>query len=122
MKKLISILYFLSSLPLLAQQENAIEIFSFYNGNTFYSKCFEQQNPLIKAQCNDYIRGALDGISNMQVINKDFCIFKWPRDGTIDQFTDVVLKFLKENPDKRASSAAFLIILSLHQSFPCPSK
>jgi len=47
---------------------------------------------------------------------RDWCAF---RDSTPEQLKDIVVKYLRDNPDTRDKSAASLTVAALRHAAPC---
>ena len=79
----------------------------FVSGDDLFSKC-GINNPL----CTGYITGVADIMST----NDDICL---PKNGTIQQIVDIVVKYLSDHPQKRHYSASSEAGVALMQAFPC---
>ena len=90
----------------------------FKNGNKLLSDCNESLGSHSEAFCIGYIMGVYDAIQS--------------NDGTLNGFTncsgdfvvngqirDVVVKWLKDNPQHRHNGASGLISHALQEAFPC---
>ena len=84
-------------------------------GNEHYEQCQhmtkENFNPLYAGYCTGYVLGVLDTLQQ-QVL----CV---PVGVTRGQLTDIVRRWLRDNPDKRHASAHYLVAAALKEKFPC---
>jgi len=99
---------------------------SFKSGNELYITC-KSDNDFAKGICTGYIIGAVDvliapiyGLSKnrLMIVHKArICL----RDGvTVGQATDVVIRWLDDNPAQRDASASSLVELALASNgFKC---
>lgn len=72
--------------------------------------------------CMAWINGAVQsaGVSfSVNVEAPNFCTPEYG--GSVGQYRDVFVKYLKENPSKRHLPAIFLFYQSMAAAFPCPS-
>jgi len=89
---------------------------AFYTGNELLEFC-RSQNPVTAvdyvkdASCIFYIAGITDVINTRQA-----CIAS---SVTAGQVRDVVVKWLKANPQERHYTAHNLVVLALSKAFPC---
>lgn len=67
------------------------------------------------AYCSGYITGVVDGLSYLD-FQKRFCLSKGVTHG---QATKVVIKYLKENPQRLHEGYASIILSALKEAFPC---
>lgn len=89
------------------------------SGNELLSAC-EEMNEAIKYQqlgwCRGYIVGIADAMSPGNSVNGYKA--KFTAGITVQQLTDVVLKFLREHPEDRHYSAGSLVAEALSKAFP----
>jgi hypothetical protein len=73
--------------------------------------------------CLGYIVGAADGLDLMNDQVKKKCnrsrSFCYPSGVAFGQIRDVVINYLKANPDKRQDDSALLVELAMNQAWPC---
>ena len=104
--------------PLNVKELDAPHSIALETGNDLLSTC-SADNAQSGTACMSYIRGLSDGFSDALDLAKQpqaFC----PLPGvTFGQIRDVVTKWLRDNPDKRAYRSDVLIVASLHDAFPC---
>jgi hypothetical protein len=90
-------------------------------GNELYGLCTGDQ--LGQMQCMRYIEGVTDGIAVTQISDEQnaraVCV---PKAASIEQLTDVTVRLMKDQPDKRHLHASTLVWVALKQAFPCPTK
>lgn len=94
------------------------EYANFLSGNTLLEICTSDA-PTDDGFCLAYVMGAAEmGMTVEQRGSglKDACI---PRGVTPDQFIDVVVKYLKENPEKRHFGAAISVWAAIAKAFAC---
>jgi hypothetical protein len=84
------------------------------DGNTLLKKC-EDSSPETQNFCLGYIMGAADTLWTARLACPESGV-KYP------QVRDVVLKFLRDHPEKRHHSADSQVSLALAESFPCKDK
>lgn len=106
------------------------------SGNAFVRMCsvldnkkIDEQTPLENQHavaCIAYAEGVVQGVSqevafSHAMTNKEplrpFCL---PDDAENGQLIRVVLKYIRNHPEVAHQSTAFLIVLALKESFPCP--
>ena len=92
----------------------------FVDGNLLYEKCSatgENLNYFIKdSYCRAFILGAWDAAQIENSANGSTnCL---PENVTVGQLQDIVTKYLRENPEKRAKQAASLVIAAVESAFP----
>lgn len=103
-------------------------------GNTIYETCKDSKSPIF-AYCIGYIVGVNDGwnlgsaiavtqlqlaktAKDLNAVNK-MLIGICSRGATNEQVVDIVIKYLKENPEQRHRGAHLLIYGALRKAFPC---
>lgn len=89
------------------------------DGNSLYANCTSGQFADIVA-CNRYIVGVVDGI--LVVSPREKPPFVIPQGVTGQQLNDVVIAYLKDNPDKRHWEAQYLVWNAIHAAFPAPAR
>jgi hypothetical protein len=92
----------------------------FYDGNSLYEKCSGSSN-YDQGACTAYIAGAQDLLNfwNDGGKIKFVCM---PGEARAGQISDVVKKWLNDNPSQRHFPAAMLISKALIEVFPCPKE
>lgn len=85
---------------------------NFDDGNALYRSCTSQE-PFHKWYCLGFVAGVWDGLEAA-----DYVCFGEGR-VTKGQTVDVVVKYLRENPAKRAQPAGVLIKSALSEAFTC---
>jgi hypothetical protein len=93
----------------------------FNTGNALYTECTtDETSPVYfaaKMGCTAYIVGAADSLESMRSFSsKDQCI---PENTSKQQVTDVVIKYLRDNPEQRHFTAASTAMLALSIAFNC---
>ena len=110
MKKLFLLL--LLVLPLAANSQGG----TFLNGNKLKTDCAQKDGFFDNGFCMGYIIGVAD--------NRSFYICSPGGSGgvTAAQYTDIVKKYLNDNPAQLHRDADVLVLDALTQAFPCPKK
>lgn len=99
-----------------------------YNGNELHQLCLQDR-------AHQYIAGHIDKaeqdavgmlilsadakgdmVETVRKIVKGYCL---PPKATLGQATDVVCKYIKENPKDRTKPATVMVGLALNEAFPC---
>lgn len=85
----------------------------FVSGNDLYNQRGTQ------ASLRMYDAGVIDGNSRLSIDNFDrrYCL---PFEGTLGQFSDVVVDYLARNAATRHEPASYLVRSALQNAFPCP--
>ena len=97
---------------------NTYSYADFFDGNKLYDTCSDEDSEVKIGMCIGYILGVVDlyeGTRNSFKMSK--CIKANVNGG---QLQDIMLKFLKKNPETRHKPAALLIRNALNETF-CPS-
>ncbi len=68
--------------------------------------------------CTGYIEGLRDGLMFATVSLKSKPFFAVPDKVSSDQLRDVVVKYLRDNPETRHKPAGMLTIFALKEAFP----
>lgn len=89
---------------------------AYIDGNALYQVC---TNPAEHKACLLYIAGVSDVNDRMQTPGVGSCL---PATAALVQLRAVVLKHLEDWPEHRHHSAETLVIVALHQAFPCPAE
>lgn len=87
---------------------------SLTQGNQFYSRCQRPDTVEQSLSCFGYFRGLVDGMN--WALSKSFCI---PADVTYQQMTDIVLKYMRDNPEVRHWGMPAIYAWVAGFSFPC---
>ena len=88
---------------------------TFFSGNDLYSQC-EMETPMV---CVGYILGVSDAVSDAETAGSLPRLVCVSRDSTPEQLKDIVVKYLRDNPDTRDKSAASLTVAALRHAAPC---
>lgn len=91
---------------------------NFANGNTLYATC--TGSDLDQVACRNYVMGAIDMMTFYEGIAKPRVICL-PIGFTAEQGKDIVLKYLRDHPEKRHYAAGSLIVGALMADFVCKS-
>lgn len=87
-------------------------------GNDLLVTCSEVDSQLGTA-CMFYIRGITEGFFGALAATRQPQAFCVPDTVTLIQMRDVIVKWLRDNPDKRHFGANVLIIGIMKAAFPC---
>jgi hypothetical protein len=99
------------------------------SGNNLYAECEEGAGSVQYSFCLAYVTGALDMIGGLQGADSatdqkslwklsTVCV---PNQATAGQVVDIVLKYMKDHPEDRASRASWIVIRALIGAWKCPS-
>ena len=84
----------------------------FDTGNRLYGFCQKPKNSPLEAACIGTISGGYDMMVALG--------YKCQDDGvTREQLKDVVVKYLKDHPERRNAPAVFNIVLAVQAAFSC---
>ncbi|MBG6203068.1 hypothetical protein IWQ48_004225 [Labrenzia sp. EL_13] len=97
-----------------AAQEARDRVDRFLVGNQLFKACTSNDVMF----CTGYIVGVKDGLAAPGA-GSDWMNGCIPEGATIRQFKDVVVKYLKQNPELRHGPAAMLVINGIVQGFHC---
>ena len=104
--------------PLYGKQQESTRSSVVETGNDLLAICSEVSSQLGTA-CMFYIRGITEGFFGALAATRQSQAFCLPETVTQYQMRDVVMKWLRENPEKRHIDAGFLIIRAMKDAFPC---
>jgi hypothetical protein len=110
-----------------------VEAAAFLSGNDLYAACTSLGG---RAECIGYVEGILDaadfegiyyrGRSDLHWFGSGFdkwhpSVAEWcvPLGATSGQTTDVVVKYLRRNPEIREQAASLLVVQAMVQAWPC---
>lgn len=89
------------------------------DGNLLYEQCnrtVQSNNDLIPlTACNNYIVGVVDGY---RMSKEGYEWLQIPEGVKGQQLQDIVLKYLKDNPEKRHWAAVILVMNAVNAAFP----
>ena len=105
-KKLVTI----TALAMLLGSPNSYA--GFKTGNKLVENCEPDDATFTDGECYGYVFGVFDVMQDVKVCE--------PVGVTGKQLTEIVRKYLKENPENLHLNAAFLVTLALSEVFPCP--
>jgi hypothetical protein len=117
-------LLWLFAVPLVAAQGQEQHFWN-SSGNEFISLCVpDEPTNLHWDECMGYVIGIDDGIQlayDIQGKPQPYCI---PSEVTTGQMVRVLIKFIKDHPEKAHSKTSVLAVESFITAFPCkrPSK
>ena len=88
----------------------------FHSGGSLLASC---EDPALRPECTQYIAGVADahGYDLSRFGSpRDFCT---PEDITIEELERIVVKWLKDHPEKLRVTAANLVLLAFVDEFKC---
>jgi hypothetical protein len=87
---------------------------AFYTGNEIYERCGAPPDTPQMALCSGYVAGVADAMNSAHMV----CI---PPNAnmSVGQVTDLVAKYLRENPMLRVLPGLFPVAVALGTAFPC---
>lgn len=90
-----------------------------FTGNQVLDMCENRKSE----SCVLYLEGLVDGIETLDeaqhTMKKQKRLLCIPRGAKTFQLHDVILEFIKTNPDQRHNYAAGLAVLALHKAYRC---
>src|SRR5437879_4922143 len=98
------------------------------SGNVFLSVCGESPDssskapPFQRGACYGYVLGVDDGVRmtyDIQDQTQPYCL---PDEVTTGQTVRILIKFIKDHPEKAHSQTRVLVVESLMDAFPCKGK
>ena len=92
-----------------------VDVSNFKTGNKLYKDCAENYR-----HCVGYVQGVVDGASAIMAELSMKTPICFPNNVTSGQVTDIVIKYLKENPSARHYVAASNVMVAITNAFPCP--
>jgi hypothetical protein len=87
----------------------------FTDGNELYQWMLEDENPNGSSFKSGLFKGYVNGVVDLG----DNILFCTTTGVTRGQFTAVVAKYLKNNPEKWNTSADSIVVEALKEAFPC---
>jgi hypothetical protein len=87
----------------------------FETGRDLYQKC-RAAGTASQVFCFGFIIGIADVMEDNPLDGRSACI---PKDATIQQVTEVVVRFLESNPDIRDFTGESLTVQALSEKYPC---
>jgi len=87
------------------------------DGNMLLSVC--EDSSAETGVCVGYILGVIDTQDWWAAREGQTCRIKRPANAPARQYIDVVLRTLREHPEKRHLPGTFLVTASLEEAFPC---
>lgn len=92
----------------------------FDTGNQLLAACSGSAGDQV--QCYAYMDGLLQGLLFMSVRDKSQMPFCVPDGVTKGQAAEVVVKYLRENPEQRHIAASVMATVAMRRAFPCAQK
>ncbi|MFZ4382868.1 MAG: Rap1a/Tai family immunity protein, partial [Sandarakinorhabdus sp.] len=98
----------------------------FQDGNKLYRVCTAEKGEASYFQdiafCTGYIAGVIDQIELSSEYTKNSSQACTPENATQGQLRDILIKYLRNNPEKRNLAGSTLVVLSMLEAFPNCSK
>jgi len=95
----------------------------FLDGNKLYRDCTTKESDdhhfLNRSYCNGFVTGVTDMLGSTERLAEMTCL---PDKVTVGQVRDVLIKYLKDHPEKRHLPAFVLVFNSQREAFPCEEK
>lgn len=91
---------------------------SFANGNALLADC-DSSVGYDRGACSGYISGVSDAIASYQTVHAFPDFVCMPDQVQRGQIIDVVVKYLRDHPEKRHLGAASMVTAALRLAFPC---
>jgi len=98
------------------KQDKTLISISDINGNDLLRYCSSHQ-PFELNFCTGYIEGVRDGLMFAAVSLKSEPFFAVPNEAKMEQLKDIVVKYLRDNPETRHKPAGMLTFIALKQAF-----
>ena len=95
------------------------DVLSIMDGNKLYEFCSSAATTPEWGQCTGYVQGAFDQTMNDQEAYGLKWICMPSRGVDTVQLRDIVIKYLRDNPDQRHYVASTTIAVALTKAFPC---
>ena len=92
---------------------------NYLTGKDLYGDCSKPQGSFSQGFCSGYISGVVDAIEHYQVgkgAEKSVCV---PKEASIGQVKEVVVRYLTQHPDERNYTASSLVWDAVRNAFPC---
>lgn len=95
-----------------------------FHGTDLAKLCGEDAAPVEATHCLWYFTGYDDAMFTVKLAREILPqrtgpLYCAPEEMTPPQMRDVVLKFMKANPSKADTDGATVVLLALHEAFPC---
>lgn len=98
------------------KQDKVVISISDVTGNDLLTHCSSHE-PFELNFCTGYIEGVRDGLMFATVRLKSEPFFAVPNEAKSEQMKDIVVKYLRDNPETRHKPAGMLTFLALEQAF-----
>jgi Ssp1 endopeptidase immunity protein Rap1a len=119
MRTLCAILLGLLLSQSISSQDKAPDI---THGNGLLQACTDE-GPLAdlnNAFCKGYLEGAREGLALLQKDKNTGPYFCEPEEATLGQVRDIVVKYLRDNPEHRHEVSIVLVYRALQKAWPGP--
>ncbi|TXH35278.1 MAG: hypothetical protein E6Q98_15920 [Rhodospirillaceae bacterium] len=90
-------------------------------GNDLLTYCTDGKDAATVGVCGGFITGFVSGVSTVLITHQEQigCVWDIPGDVTLAQMVDVVVKGLKDHPERRNELAVQLVVEYVKAAFPC---
>ena len=92
---------------------------NYLTGKDLYGDCSKPQGSFSQGFCSGYISGVVDAIEHYQVSKGAEKIVCVPKEASIGQVKEVVVRYLTQHPDERNNTASSLVWDAVRKAFPC---
>jgi Ssp1 endopeptidase immunity protein Rap1a len=92
---------------------------NYLTGKDLYADCSKPQGSFSQGFCSGYISGVVDAVEHYQVskaAEKSVCV---PKEVSIGQVKEIVVRYLTQHPDQRTTTASSLVWDALRNALPC---
>lgn len=92
---------------------------NYLTGKDLYADCSKPQGSFSQGFCSGYISGVVDAIEYYQVgkgAEKSVCL---PKEASIGQVKEIVVRYLTQHPDQRNNTASSLVWDAVRNAYPC---
>ena len=87
---------------------------AYTSGNLMFQTCTQSQHSVDKAECISWVMGAME---MMIFSNKE--LFACWRSTSGFQARDILINYMKNNPQNRHESTVKLLVLAMNKAIPC---
>ena len=92
---------------------------NYLTGKDLYADCSKPQGSFSQGFCSGYISGVVDAIEYYQVnkgAEKSVCL---PKEVSIGQVKEIVVRYLTQHADQRHNTASAIVWDAVRIAFPC---
>jgi Ssp1 endopeptidase immunity protein Rap1a len=92
---------------------------NYLTGKDLYADCSKPQGTFGQGFCSGYISGVVDTLEHYQVskgAEKSVCL---PKEVSIGQVKEIVMRYLTQHADQRQYTAASIVWDAVRSAYPC---